>query len=117
MKYYKKNLVKFLETLSDDEKNILTSPDIVKKALENPVLKLLIIEKPAELLSLEIENAYQSSIYHFDGNIDVFINQFTSKVIKEFKNQIIIVKNKGLVTFKDGNENSNTYQGIFNMAD
>jgi len=35
-----------------------------------------------------------------DGNIDVYVKQFTHKVLTQFKDQVVQVKKRNLVSFK-----------------
>ena len=78
------NMHDFLNFLSPEEKKVLSDPSTVIAALNNPILKLLIIEKPQELLNLKHSNNGTTLMLHLDGNKDVFINSFTTQVIKAF---------------------------------
>ena len=50
-------------------------------------MKLLAIEKPQAVLNLKIESFNDSKAEYvgMDGNIDVYLKQFTHKVLTKFK--------------------------------
>ena len=50
-------------------------------------MKLIAIEKPAAVLNLKIEsfNDPEAGYICMDGNVDVYVKQFTHKVLAELK--------------------------------
>ena len=48
-----------------------------------------------------------------DGNIDVYVKQFTHKVLTEFRDQVVQVNKRNLVSFKINQSATKSYGSVF----
>ena len=93
---------KLLDALSPDERKVLKDASTIRRVLTDPILKLLVMRQPQKVMDLQVENLKSQNIalVPTDRNIDLFINEFTHKIIKEYKSEIVKIKKKNLITFK-----------------
>ena len=65
-------------------------------------MKLLAVTQPAAIANLKVENFHKagSGYIDMDGNIDVYMQAFAQEVLTEFKDQVVQVKKRNLVSFK-----------------
>lgn len=59
----------------------------MRKVLQDPIIKLLAIHHPIQLLHMQVENSKKKNkdLIPTDSNVDIFINEFLHLVINNFK--------------------------------
>ena len=50
-----RNISKFVENLPDDEKNVMKDYLTVKKLLDDPILKLVVVNRPQEVIDFKVK--------------------------------------------------------------
>jgi hypothetical protein len=115
----KESLVKrfktFWHSLSSTDKKIIHDKSQLENILNHPILKLVAIQRPAAVLNLKIESFNDSEAGYIcvDGNIDVYVKQFTHKVLTEFRDQVVQVNKRNLVSFKINQSATKSYGSVF----
>jgi len=73
------------------------------------------MERPAAVLNLKIEsfNDPEAGYICVDGNIDVYVKQFTHQVLTEFKDQVVQVNKRNMVSFKINKSATKSYGSVF----
>lgn len=95
-----KDLENVYDELSAEDKNILSSPTVLRNALTNPVIKLLAVHRPAAVLNFKLTPLDPSKSYQTGENVHLMVNQVSQQVIEKYKDQIIKLKTSKFVTFK-----------------
>jgi hypothetical protein len=50
-----RNISKFVENLPDDERNVMKDYLTVKKLLDDPILKLVVVNRPQEVIDFKVK--------------------------------------------------------------
>ena len=90
-----RNLEEFLKDFPEDRKSELGDPLSVTALLNDPILKLIVLERPQEVID------YKCHIWEEDQNKEFFVNQLACMVLKEFQDQVVKIKKRKFVTFKN----------------
>lgn len=129
-----KNLVRDVQSFSEEERTLLKDVLRAKALLQSPMLKLIENQMEAEILDFDIQHFRESNlvpkqevkigdleeyvpqhanIFETDAHIELFLNDTIQMVISHFKNQIVRIKKKRYVTFKYAGEKHDT---LFNQV-
>ena len=95
------NLQRFLKSLTDAERETLKDEATVRRALHDPILKLLATERPEKILQFKLSSLQQlnGEVLKVDDSKETFINTFTLKIIDEFRNHIVQLNKSNSITY------------------
>ena len=73
-----------MNSLTPEEKEVFEDEFQLKKVLQHPLVKLMVVHKPKAILNFNIEglNEPKSEILHLDGNRDIKINSFVQQLFQ-----------------------------------
>lgn len=96
-----RNIGKFVENLPDDERNVMKDYLTVKKLLEDPILKLVVVHKPKAVIDYKTKGGEDT--FTFDENKELFLNSLANQVLRKYKEEVIQVTRRKHVTFRNSN--------------
>lgn len=72
-----RNISKFVENLPDDERNVMKDYLTVKKLLDDPILKLVVVHRPQTVIDYRAPKSGEEG-YTFDENKELFLNSLAN---------------------------------------
>ena len=97
-----KNLSSSMNQMTKEERSILKDACTVINLMNNPLIKLIVVEKPQLFINykvnVEMENNL-NKIFEVEQKKVLHINELAQKIIHNYRNEILTIKKKKYITF------------------
>lgn len=111
-----RNLTQSMSLMTPEEKTILKDYCTVKNLMNNPLVKLIAIQKPKLFIDYQVNQELERqtcTVFELEQQKILFINELASNVIHKFRNEILVIKKNKYVSFKNFQRQFQEFQILF----
>ena len=115
-----KNLSSSMNQMTKEERSILKDACTVISLMNNPLIKLIVVEKPQLFINYKVDVEMENNlnkIFEVEQKKVLHINELAQKIIHNYRNEILTIKKKKYITFMNYQKGIQEFKLIFDEED